>query len=98
MLITCYCISHDLILNGAQRKWTHTHTTRYPAKGVKAPFGLSVPDLGVQIPFAAPVLDYDWELALQPEDSDHEGCWMVDAVLPDASPRDVWEEIQEQDG
>jgi hypothetical protein len=25
------------------------------------------------------------------------GCWMVDGVLPDASPRDAWDEVQQGD-
>jgi len=43
----------------------------------------------------APVLDYDWMLTRQSDkSSDHTiaGCWMVDDVLPDATPREVWDE------
>ena len=57
------------------------------------------PALGVRLD--APVLDYDWELSLQPEDgaeADVAGCWMVDGVMPDASPREVWEQGLSEDG
>jgi hypothetical protein len=38
---------------------------------------------------------------LQPEDgaeADVAGCWMVDGVMPDASPREVWEQGLSEDG
>ena len=64
----------------------------WPASGASVPFGVTVPALGVK--FSAPVLDYDWALSRQPEDAVDRslaGCWMVDSVLPDASPREVWD-------
>lgn len=71
----------------------------WPAEGVAVPFGTRWPSLGVRLD--APVLDYDWELSLQPEDgaeADVAGCWMVDGVMPDASPREVWEQGLSEDG
>jgi len=63
----------------------------WPADGVPVPFGLKWPTLGVRL--EAPVLDYDWELTRQPEESaEGAGCWMVDGVMPDASPREVWDQ------
>lgn len=64
----------------------------WPAKDVSVPYGVSLPALGVR--YSAPVLDYDWELSKQPESATEAasaGCWMVDGVLPDASPREVWD-------
>ena len=69
----------------------------WPAEGVAVPYGVRMPALGVR--YEAPVLDYDWELSQQPEgsgdttsgDATVAGCWMVDGVLPDASPREVWD-------
>ena len=65
------------------------------------PFATRWPSLGVQQD--APVLDYDWELRRQPDPSsgaeaDVAGCWMVDGVMPDASPREVWEQGLSEDG
>ena len=71
----------------------------WPAEGVAVPFGTRWPSLGVRLD--APVLDYDWELSLQPEggaEADVAGCWMVDGVMPDASPREVWEQGLSEDG
>ena len=71
----------------------------WPAEGVAVPFGMKWPSLGVRL--EAPVLDYDWELTRQPEDmaeADGAGCWMVDGVMPDASPREVWEQGLASDG
>ena len=62
----------------------------WPAAGATMP-RLSLDDDGM--PIAPPVLDYDWQLSQQPDDSiDYTtaGCWMVDAVMPDAPPREVW--------
>ena len=58
----------------------------WPAGGSSAPF--AVP---------APVVDYDWGLSLQ-EGGDDDGCWMVDSVMPDASPRDAWDDAMRGDG
>jgi len=71
----------------------------WPAEGVAVPFGMKWPSLGVRL--EAPVLDYDWELTRQPEEmaeADGAGCWMVDGVMPDASPREVWEQGLSVDG
>ena len=65
----------------------------WPAEGVAVPYGMKWPSLGVRL--EAPVLDYDWELTKQPEEmaeADGAGCWMVDGVMPDASPREVWDQ------
>lgn len=56
----------------------------WPAGGSSAPFAVAVP-----------VLDYDWSLTRQAEtDDDFADCWMVDAVMPDAAPRDAWDSAQ----
>jgi hypothetical protein len=73
----------------------------WPAEGVAVPFATRWPSLGVRLD--APVLDYDWELRRQPDPSsgaeaDVAGCWMVDGVMPDASPREVWEQGLSEDG
>ena len=54
----------------------------WPAGGSSAPFAV-----------AAPVIDYDWLLSKQPDESEPgvAGCWMVDGVMPDSSPRDAWD-------
>ena len=70
----------------------------WPARGVSVPFGVKMPDMGVK--FEAPVLDYDWMLSRQSDsamDYNVAGCWMVDGVLPDASPREVWDEANAQE-
>mmetsp|Transcript_45051 Transcript_45051/g.74738 ORF Transcript_45051/g.74738 Transcript_45051/m.74738 type:complete len:191 (+) Transcript_45051:78-650(+) len=58
--------------------------------------GVSVPPVNQKTSgFKVPVLDYDWELSRQPDNSiDYTcaSCWMVDAVMPDASPLEVWDE------
>ena len=57
----------------------------WPAGGSSAPFAVMTP-----------VIDYDWLLSRQAEDSDMAGCWMVDGVMPDSSPRDAWESAREE--
>lgn len=56
----------------------------WPAGGSSAPFAV-----------ATPVLDYDWMLSRQRE-GPMQGCWAVDSVLPDSSPRDAWEQAAEE--
>ena len=62
----------------------------WPAGSSSAPFAVAVP-----------VLDYDWMLSKQgagtsyPDSvGDVADCWMTDAVMPDASPRDAWDSMQ----
>ena len=52
----------------------------WPAGGSSAPYAV-----------AAPVVDYDWVLTQQ-EGGAEDGCWMVDSVMPDASPRHAWDD------
>ena len=60
----------------------------WPAGSSSAPFAVAVP-----------VLDYDWMLSRQEQGVDdclpsEDDCWMTDAVVPDASPRDAWDSAQ----
>ena len=54
----------------------------WPAGGSSAPFAV-----------ATPVIDYDWLLTREDGDAEPSlaDCWLVDGVMPDASPRDAWD-------